>query len=120
MSNTIPTQSDNVVFAKCIERAQRSGVNISNLDDVIVFLGREIDRYWDKLIHLESRIEELHGELHVANKALHEATMGTVQETTLEAVKESTTSEIIKVLSEHGYNTITVNCYKDTDTESEV
>ena len=35
----------------------------------------------------------------------------------LDAVQENAVSEIIKVLADNGYNTITINCYKDIESE---
>lgn len=35
----------------------------------------------------------------------------------LEAVQENTATEIIKALADNGYNTITINCYKDIESE---
>lgn len=35
----------------------------------------------------------------------------------LEATQGNTVNEIIKALANNGYNTITINCYRDTESE---
>lgn len=37
--------------------------------------------------------------------------------TQLEAMRENTVNEIIKALANNGYNTITINCYRDAESE---
>ena len=37
--------------------------------------------------------------------------------TQLEAVQENAVNEIIKKLVDNGYNTITINCYRDAESE---
>lgn len=73
-------------------------------DDVIVFLESEIDYYRDKIKYLENR---LYSKDIKTNESI----------TTLKAVQENTAGEIIKALADNGYNTITINCYKNIESE---
>lgn len=91
---------DNSVFITCIDMARRSGINPTHYDEVIIFLGKKIDYYRDKIKYLENR---LYNKDIKTNESI----------TTLEGVQSNTTAEIIKALSDNGYNTIVMNCHKD-------
>lgn len=116
MSEAKFEQNYNAVFAKCVKRAKNSGVNVLKPTDVIVFLGREIEDYRRKLDYAESRIQapceeqmrisQLEQELIKERKVLDKTS-------TLEAIQENGITEIIKALSDNGFKTITINCYKE-------
>jgi hypothetical protein len=65
-----------------------------------------IDGKHKRISELENLVHKMYGECVRPNEY-----------TQLEAVQQSTTAEIIKALSDNGYNTITINCYKDTESE---
>lgn len=92
------------IFAKAVKRAKVNGVEEFDRYGVIVFLENEIDMYRDKIKYLENR-------LYNKDIKINEII------TTLDAVQENGAAEIIKALSENGYNTITINCYKDNESE---
>lgn len=98
--------TDNEVFTKALNRARNSGVEIIELCNVVVFLEKEIDMYRDKIATLLDEKEKA--------KIRLNSIYGTSR---LEAVKENTAGEIIKALADNGYNTITINCYKDIESE---
>lgn len=111
---------DNGIFIKCIDRARRSGINPTHYDEVIIFLGKEIDQYREKIEHFENIIEKQRGEIVNLRgfrseeiKILSNSVYGTSQ---LEAVQENTAMEIIKSLSDNGYN-ISINLFKNDESE---
>ena len=68
--------------------------------ETIVFLEKQIEEYKNKTDTLTTIIKN------------------TAQKTTqLEAVQGNTVNDIIKALANNGYNTITINCYRDTESE---
>lgn len=77
--------------------------------DIIIFLEKEIDRYRDKIAYLEGSNESLHERLVNIQGDLNATLDRTV---TLEAVQENTVGEIIKALSDNGFNNISINAYK--------
>lgn len=93
------------IFAKAVRRAKVNGVSEFDRYGVIVFLENEIDMYRDKIAKLLDEKEIMKTRLNAVD--------GISQ---LEAVQENT-AEIIKALSDNGYNTIIINCYKDTESE---
>lgn len=117
---------DNAIFIKAIKRAVGMGVNTANLDEVVIFLEKEIDGYRDKIERLEAyidgkvaliasledTIEKVRAVPNAARKAV-----GLEPITQLEAVQENIVTEIIKALGDNGYNTITINCYKCNESE---
>lgn len=103
MNFETPIPHDGKIYAKAEDRARAAGIDLTSNFDVIVFLEKEIDSYRDKIAHMENRIEELHAELYAVRNAT----------TTLEAVQDNATTEIIKTLSDNGYKTITINFYKE-------
>lgn len=96
--------NDREIYAKAVRRAKVNGVGEFDRYGVIVFLETEIDMYRDKIAKLLDGKEKLKTRLN--------AIYGTSQ---LEAVQENTAGEIIKALADNGYNTITINCYKDIE-----
>jgi predicted phage tail protein len=100
MGNDNHITHDREFFERATKRAVRYGANTTY--DAVVFLEKEIEGYREK-------IDEL--------KAEAKRTAQTKRTTQLEAVQESTVNEIIKALANNGYNTITINCYRDTESE---
>lgn len=125
-----------------IDRLFKNGVDVTNSVDVVVALQNEIDSYREKinalgdqnaeqaqaienmrfriakleevnekqrikLADIKNRNEQLETALNNRDKQIEE----------LEAMQESTAAEIIKALADNGYNTITINCYKDIESE---
>ena len=124
MSNT---ELFNQAIARYKTATGKNGFN----DEVIVFLENEIEQYREKIKNLESDINDykyacyekaveirklcrMCDDFKVQNERL-KAQNETV--TTLDAVQENGAAEIIKALSNNGYNTITINCYKDNESE---
>lgn len=101
--------TDYEMLTKAIKRAENSGVTATRSGDVIVFLEKEIDSYRNKIKYLEDHIEVL--------KTRMNAIYGVHGISQLDAVQENAASEIIKALADNGYNTITINCYKDIESE---
>lgn len=94
------------IFAKAVRRAKANGVSEYDRYGVIVFLENEIDMYRDKIAKLLDEKEIM--------KTRSNAVYGISQ---LEAVQENAAGEIIKALADNGYNTITINCHKDIESE---
>lgn len=116
MGDTFENTGDNSVFITCIDRARRSGINPTHYDEVIIFLGKEIDCYCEIIEHFENIVAKQRGE--IANlQGFRSAVNSHYGFTQLEAVPESTAGEIIKALSDNNYNIITINCYKDNESE---
>jgi hypothetical protein len=86
------------IFAKAVRRAKVNGVSEFDRYGVIVFLENEIDMYRDKIA-----------------KLLDEKTESN-STSQLETVQESTVAEIIKALSDNGYN-ISINLFKNDESE---
>lgn len=105
---------DEEIYEKAVKRAEVNSCDVTIPSNIIIFLEKEIDDYRRKLAYAESRIHSLCNEqmqaIQLEQKDLHETT-------TLEAVQENRTTEIIKALADNGYNTITINCYKDIESE---
>lgn len=93
------------IFAKAVRRAKVNGVSEFDRYGVIVFLENEIDMYRDKIGKLSDENEELKTRLN--------SICGISQ---LEAVQENTAGEIIKALSDNGYN-ISINLFKNDESE---
>lgn len=128
---------DNAIFIKAIHRAVGMGVNAANLDEVVIFLEKEIDGYRDKIEAIQTALNEkcdkikclenrnatqaqtIKNQEKERNEQIKElktrlnAIYGTSQ---LEAVQENTGAEIIKALSDNGYN-ISINLFKDNESE---
>ena len=98
--------SDKEIYEKAARRAKANGVDATKYSDIIVFLENEIDMYRDKINTLLNEKEIMETRIN--------SICGVSQ---LEAVQENTTTEIIKALADNGYNTITINCYKDIESE---
>lgn len=95
--------SDKEIYEKAARRAKANGVDITMYSNIIIFLEKEIDDYRAKIQRMEAYI----------NGQNARAARLAQQLTTLEAVQENTTTEIIKALSDNGFKTITINCYKE-------
>ena len=93
------------IFAKAVRRAKVNGVSEFDRYGVIVFLENEIDMYRDKIAKLLDEKTEMKSRLN--------AVYGISQ---LEAVQENTAGEIIKALSDNGYN-ISINLFKNDESE---
>lgn len=92
--------SDEEIYNKACDRLEKAnGFKRMSHREIIVELEKEIDVYREKIEKLKSRLNSIYGT------------------SRLEAVQENTVAEIIKALSDNGYNTITVNCYKDIESE---
>lgn len=93
------------VYKKAVKRVYNAtGRSTVPESEVIMFIERENDRYRDKIKYLENC---LYNKDIKTNEII----------TTLDAVQENGAAEIIKALSDNGYNTITINCYKDNESE---
>ncbi len=98
MENDKHITYDREYFEQATKRAKLFGAYTTF--DAIVFLEKQIEEYKNKTDTLTKIIEN------------------TARETTqLEAVQGNTVNEIIKALANNGYNTITINCYRDTESE---
>lgn len=98
MGNDNHITLDREYFDRATEHAKMFGAYTTF--DVIVFLERQIEEYKNKTDTLTKIIEN------------------TAKKTTqLEAVQGNTVNEIIKALANNGYNTITINCYRDAESE---
>ena len=105
LSETI--NNDNEYFEKAVKRVASMTNRTITEREIIIELEKEIDHYRETIKYFEE-----------CNKHLRKALINRESETTtLKAVQENTTAEIIKALSENGYNTITINCYKDIESE---
>ena len=93
---------DGEIYKKAINRARNSQVNVSSGFDVIVFLEKEIDMYRDKIAKLLDEKQEM-----------MKTRLNTSCVSQLEAVQKNMVGEIIKALSDNGFKTITINCYKE-------
>lgn len=103
MENDKHTTFDREYFDRAIKRAKHCGAYTTF--DTIVFLEKEIDSYRDTIEKMKT----------IPNAARIAAGFEPV--TQLEAVQGNTVNEIIKALANNGYNTITINCYRDTESE---
>ena len=98
------------IFAKAVRRAKVNGVEEYDRYGVIIFLEYEFDMYRAKIAQLLDNQEKLKNRLN--------AVYGTSQFNAgveNEVSRDRTMSEIIKALADNGYNTITINCYKDIE-----
>ena len=99
--------NDNECFEKAVKRVASMTNRTITEREIIIELEKEIDRYREKIKYFEE-----------CNKHLRKVLIDRESETTtLEAVQDRTMSEIIKALADNGYNTITINCYKDNGSE---
>lgn len=89
------------IFAKAVRRAKINGVEEYDRYGVIVFLENEIDMYRDKITKLLDEKAESNNGYNLSQ---------------LEAVQENTAGEIIKALSDNGYN-ISINLFKNDESE---
>lgn len=87
MGNDNHINMDDEYFKRATKRAKLFGAYTTF--ETIVFLEKQIEEYKNK----------------------------TQKTTRLETVQENTVNEIIKALASNGYNTITINCYRDTESE---
>lgn len=86
--------SDDEYFERATKRAKLFGAY--STFDVIVFLEKQIEGYKEKIDELTAKSKRV---------------------TQLEAVQGNTINDIIKALSENGYNMISINAYKNTESE---
>jgi hypothetical protein len=96
--------SDKEIYEKAARRAKANGVDMTMYSNIIIFLEKEIDDYRAKIQRMKAYID-----------GVNERAARLAQQS--EAMQENTTTEIIKALSDNGYNTITINCYKDIESE---
>lgn len=94
MGNDNHITLDREFFERATKRAGRYGANTTF--DAVVFLEKEIEGYREKMDELKAEAKRT---------------------ARLKAAQESTVNEIIKALANNGYNTITINCYRDTESE---
>lgn len=93
--------SDNEIFCKAVGRAKVCGIPVNDTFKIIVFLENELDSYRENVKQLRKALNDRDNET-----------------STVDAVQQSTTTgEIINALADNGYNTITINCYKDIERE---
>lgn len=98
MGNDNHINMDDEYFKRATKRAKLFGAYTTF--ETIVFLEKKIEEYKNKTDTLTTIIRN------------------TAQKTTqLEAAQENTVNEIIKALANNGYNTITINCYRDAESE---
>lgn len=103
------SEMDNERLSKAYTRyAKDPTVDVNDPDNIIIALEDEVDAYRDKIRKLENVIERLHEQQFTKEEA-----------TTLEAVQDNMVNDIIKALADNGYNTITINCYKDIESEGQ-
>ena len=118
LSETIHNDRD--IFAKAVRRAKINGVEEYDRYGVIVYLENEIDSYRNKInamqAALDNKCDKITDLKQLVNRIYGEC-IKIQPSTQLDAVQQSVTAEIIKALSDNGYNTITINCYKDTESE---
>lgn len=92
-----------ITLMKVYQRlAKDPTVDVNDPENVIVALEDEVDAYRDKIRKLERVIERLHEQQFTKGE----------EATTLEAVQDNTVGEIIKALSNNGFNNISINAYK--------
>lgn len=131
---------DLINIAKAQERAAKDNVDVSNSDNIIIYLERQLE-------HSEGKVTELVDVIQEQNKRYREKinalgnqneeqaqTISNCREriaqlerlvgkmygecikiqppAQLEAVKENSAAEIIKALSDNGFNNISINIYK--------
>ena len=100
--------TDAEIFEKVIKRYKKvRGVTDDEILTVpyykiIAFLEKEIDEYREKIEKLKSRLNSIYGAKNYTE--------------TLEAIQESTAGEIIKALSDNGYN-VSINLFKNDESE---
>ena len=111
--------SDEELYEQAMKRMRKAGMTDAGLSrriENVVFLEKEIENYRRKLRYAEDRIKALCAEqmqaIQYEQKKLHETT-------TLEAVQESSLGEIIKALSDNGFNNISINIYKTKEENSD-
>lgn len=110
----------NKLHNKTIDRLLKLGIDVTSSVDVIAALTDEIDCYRTKINEMQNALDNKCDKIadleHLVNRMYGECIK--IQPTTqLEAVQQSTITEIINALSNNGYNTITINCYKDNESE---
>lgn len=111
---------DKELYEIAVKRARNCGVVSSNSFDIIVCLEKEIECYRNKIAAMQTALDNKSDKIADLKRLVHRmyGECIKIQPTTqLEAVYESTAVEIIKALSDNGYNTITINCYKDIESE---
>ncbi|MBP3573239.1 MAG: hypothetical protein J6J71_01365 [Prevotella sp.] len=92
-----------ITLMKVYQRlAKDPTVDVNDPENIIVALENEVDAYREKIRKLESVIERLHDQ-QITTKD---------EAATLEAVQDNTVGEIIKALSDNGFNNISINIYK--------
>lgn len=94
-------KSASIKYENAISRAKNAGVDISSTVYLVAFLECEIDMYREKIANLLDEKEKMETGLN---------TMHYVSQ--LEAVQENAVGEIIKALSDNGFNNISMNIYK--------
>ena len=103
MENDKRINPDSEYFERATKRARLCGAY--STFDTVVFLEKEIENYRDTI----ERMKTIPNAERIA--------AGFKPVTQLEAVQENSINEIIKALANNGYNTITINCYRDTESE---
>lgn len=108
--------NDNEYFEKAVKRVVTMTRRALSEHDIIIELEKEIDCYREKIKRLEDTIEDTIDKVRAVPNAARMAA-GLEPITQLEGVQENMAAEIIKALADNGYNTITINCYKDNESE---
>lgn len=114
--------TDQEYYEKAVARAENNTpqTKVLNFREIIIFLEKEIGRYREKINCMDAYIEGKHKRIAELERLVHKLYGECIKiepTTQLDAVKESTAAEIIKALADNGYNTITINCYKDIESE---
>lgn len=104
------SEMDNVRLSNAYTRyAKDPTVDVNDPDNIIIALEKECEQRGN-------RIKELYKELIRTQVELNGA-LKTVKPSILEAAQDNTMNDVIKALADNGYNTITINCYKDIESE---
>ena len=113
-------------YNKACDRVDcRNGGRRMSHKEIIVDLEMEIERYRDKIMHMENHIEELTARLNrmygkmAANEITrqlkeHRAELEMVQPKTV--ILQCGISDIVKVLSDNDYN-VSINLFKNDESE---
>lgn len=113
--------SDQEILGTVYNRyARNPDVDVNYPDKIIIALEKEIMGYREKINNME-RVFDAQNRIVAKLKRCS----CTNDPTTCEAVQQSAAAgeimagEIIKALADNGYDTITINCYKDIEKERE-
>lgn len=102
------------------DRIQYDEERIKCLHERLVTIQGDLNTACDKVVTLESQGEGQRDKIERLKRTINRMYGKCIKiqpSETLEAVKENTAGDIIKALADNGYNTITINCYKNIESE---